>query len=144
MIRIAGTCVEYDGLGVILRGPSGCGKSDLALRLIRQGASLVADDVIEIRSEDGRLLAAAPAAIAGMIEARGIGIVRLPHVASTGVTLVVDLVAGEAVERMPEPASCELLGVRVPAVALAALEASAVDKVRLAALLAAGRLSAVT
>lgn len=126
-----------------MRGPSGAGKSDLALRLIRRGAGLVADDAIEIRHDNGCLFASAPASIAGMLEVRGIGIVRLPHVATSRVGAVIDLVAAHLVERLPEDAVCEWLGVGVPRYALAAFEASAVDKVRVAAELAAGRLSTV-
>jgi len=143
MIREAGTCVDFDGVGVILRGPSGCGKSDLALRLIRQGARLVADDMTLIMNDRDGLTASAPPAIAGMIEVRGIGIVRLSHAASTRLAAVIDLVSGAAVERMPEPATCDLLGVRLPRYALCAFEASSADKVRLVADLAAGRLGIV-
>ena len=48
-IRIQATCVALQGVGILLRGPSGAGKSDLALRLIDAGASLVADDLCELR-----------------------------------------------------------------------------------------------
>ena len=51
---VHGTCVELFGLGVLLRGPSGCGKSDLALRLIDDGARLVADDQVVLTEEAGR------------------------------------------------------------------------------------------
>lgn len=129
---------------MILRGPSGCGKSDLALRLIRQGARLVADDITVIGTDRDGLTASAPPAIAGMIEVRGIGIVRLPYAASTKLAAVIDLVAGTAVERMPEPATCELLGVQVPRYALCAFDASSADKVRLVADLASGKLGLVS
>src|SRR3546814_8060220 len=64
---------------VLLRGPSGVGKSDLALRLIDRGAVLVSDDQTLLSVAGGRLVAAPPAAIAGRLEARGLGIVDLPH-----------------------------------------------------------------
>jgi len=41
-------------------------------------------------------------------------------------------VSGGAVERLPEPQSCVLLGRRVPLLSLAGFEASAPAKVRLA------------
>ena len=63
---VHGTCVELFGLGVLLRGPSGCGKSDLALRLIDDGARLVADDQVVLTEEAGRIQAAATR-IAGRI-----------------------------------------------------------------------------
>ena len=54
MSQVHATCIEVDGMGVLLRGPSGSGKSDLALRLIDGGARLVADDRTDLAVEDGR------------------------------------------------------------------------------------------
>lgn len=132
MIRVHGTSVALDGDGVLLRGPSGCGKSDLALRLIDSGAQLVADDQTELRLEDGDIAMSAPAIIAGQIEVRGIGLLRVPCVASAPLRMVVDLVSSAEIERMPEPSACTLLGRSVPRLALAPFEASVAAKLRLA------------
>ena len=59
---IHGTCVAIGGAGALLLGPSGSGKSDLALRLIDQGAELVADDRVELRVAGAQVLASAPVA----------------------------------------------------------------------------------
>ncbi len=132
------TCVALEGRGVLLRGPSGSGKSDLALRLIDEGALLVADDQTEVQLEpatrvrSGRLTAQAPRTIAGRLEVRGLGIVAQPALASAPVALVVDLVRAAEVERLPEDRVEELLGEEVPAIALDPFAASAVAKVRLA------------
>ena len=132
MIRVHGTTVALEGEGVLLRGPSGSGKSDLALRLIDAGARLVADDQTELtRAADG-LVARSPAAIAGRIEVRGVGILRVPTVASAPLRLVVDLIAPERVERLPEPQFCEYLQCSLPLLALAPFEASTPAKIRLA------------
>jgi len=64
---------------VLLRGPSGSGKSDLALRLIDDGARLIADDQTHLAKKGHALIATPPPAIAGMIEVRGIGVVKLPR-----------------------------------------------------------------
>ena len=133
MVQVHGTCVELAGMGVLLRGPSGSGKSDLALRLIDRGARLVADDRVDLRVLGSALIATAPEPIAGRMEVRGIGIIDIPAVAETRLGLVVDLVAPQATERLPEPNACTFLGVRVPLIALAPFEASAAAKVRLAA-----------
>jgi len=130
--------------GVLLRGPSGAGKSDLALRSIDRGWRLVADDQTKIRSAEGRVWAASPGVIAGLMEVRGLGIVTVPSVSGAALCLVVDLVAPGLVERLPEPHSYELLGVRLPGLALDPFEASALAKLRLAAFREAGAIMETT
>jgi HPr kinase/phosphorylase len=109
-LLVHGTTVALDGGAVLLRGPSGIGKSDLALRLIDRGARLVADDQTVLRRAGDRLVASAPATIAGLLEIRGVGI--------------------EAVERLPEPRSETVLGLAIPLVALVPHEASSPAKLR--------------
>ncbi len=124
------SCVAIGGRGVLLAGGSGTGKSDLALRLIDRGAELVSDDYTELRRVGETLLARAPAAIAGKIELRGVGIVALPPAADVPVCLYADL--GATPERLPEPATIGLAGADIPFVALAALEPSAALKLEYA------------
>jgi HPr kinase/phosphorylase len=120
---------------VLLRGPSGSGKSDLALRLIEAGGRLVADDQTHLAVQRRSLIATAPPALAGMIEARGVGILTLPRsklLARAAVGLMVDLVPPDQVERLPDPEQETLLGISVPRLAVAPFEASAVVKLCLA------------
>lgn len=126
-----GTAVAIDGEAVLLRGPSGAGKSDLALRLIDRGARLVADDQTLLRRVGDRVIAAAPPTIAGLIEIRGIGIVTVEAIDVVPLFLIADLIPLGEVERMPERTFETILGVPVPLIALAALEASAAAKLRL-------------
>jgi serine kinase of HPr protein (carbohydrate metabolism regulator) len=130
MPTIHATCVAIEGHAILLRGPSGAGKSDLALRLIDGGALLVADDRVVLSIERGRLVARAPQAIAGLIEARGLGIIEVPSAESAPVLLVCDLV--DQVERLPEPETTTLAGVPLPLLHLAPFEASAPAKLRFA------------
>jgi serine kinase of HPr protein (carbohydrate metabolism regulator) len=130
---IHASCIAIGGRAVLIRGPSGSGKSDLALRLIDRGASLVSDDYTDLVAAGSRLLASPPAAIAGKIEVRGVGIAEAAHVAGVPVALLADL-AGE-VERMPGKRAEILAGIAIPAVALTALEASAPIKLETALLL---------
>jgi len=95
--------------GVLIRGPSGCGKSLLARHLIetapRHGlARLVADDQVVLTVAHGRLIAAPPATLAGLLELRGFGIAAVEHEPACVVRLVVDIVADGALERLPEEA----------------------------------------
>jgi HPr kinase/phosphorylase len=132
MIRVHGTSVALGDEGVLLRGPSGSGKSDLALRLIDQGARLVADDQTELHIEGDAIAMTAPATIAGQLEVRGLGILQVPSVPAASLRLVVDLADPAVIERLPEPRHCDVLGRNVPLIALAPFEASAVAKLRLA------------
>jgi len=132
MIRVHGTAIALGSEGILLRGPSGVGKSDFALRLIDQGARLVADDQTELRREGDDITMSAPATIAGQMEVRGLGIVSLPSVASAPLRLVIDLMPSAEIERMPLPRDCHFLGCTIPAIALAPFEASAPAKLRLA------------
>ena len=132
MILVHGTTVALDGDGVLLRGPSGSGKSDLALRLIDVGARLVSDDQTEFTREALGLVARSPRTIAGRIEVRGVGILKVPTVPSAPVRLVVDLVAPDRVERLPEAQFFEYLQCSIPLLALAPFEASTPAKIRLA------------
>lgn len=95
--NLHGTGLVLDGTGVLLRGPSGAGKSLLALELIDyfetrgKPAKLVSDDRVDVDVVKNRLVMTAPRQIAGLIELRGRGIVKRPHVARAQIHLVVDL-----------------------------------------------------
>lgn len=129
---IHATTVAIDGVAVVLRGRPGAGKSDLALRLIDRGARLVADDQTALFRRGDQVLASAPPAIAGQLEVRGLGIVEMAAMRDVPVGLVIDLVSAPAIERLPEPATTDLLGLALPLLQLDAGAPSAAAKVRLA------------
>lgn len=114
--------------GVLLTGPSGSGKSDLALRLIARGWRLVSDDYSHVWASGGRLYATAPDTIAGQMEIRGLGIMALPHRSLTPVQLVVTC-QQQTVERLPEPSTIELTGLRLAVMAVDIRPASACEVV---------------
>jgi serine kinase of HPr protein (carbohydrate metabolism regulator) len=125
------SCVAKDGRAILIAGRSGSGKSDLALRLIDRGALLVSDDYTVVRRVSGKLLARAPSNIEGRMEVRGLGILPFPHQDDMPICLFVDL--NLDVVRLPEQRDpVSLAGVRVPVVAVNALEASAPIKVEVA------------
>lgn len=133
--QVHGSCVSRDGDGVLLLGPPGAGKSDLALRLLGRGFDLVADDRVDI--DNG--IAAAPDALAGLLEVRGLGIVRLPYAATARLALVAEL--GAPADRLPAPARHAGLG--LPLIRLDPAAASAAERVVLALDCARGRVSQV-
>ena len=109
------SAVAIAGQGALILGPSGSGKSALALRLIALGGVLIADDrVIVTRDGDG-LRADAPAVTAGLIEARGVGLIRVPRHAPAPLRLVVDLGQAET-ERLPPIRNTSVMDVLLPLV----------------------------
>ena len=131
-LLVHATAVAIGGRAVLLRGQSGSGKSDLALRLIDAEARLVADDQSELRREGNTILVRAPEPIAGLIEARGVGILKVDSLPVARLALIAELVASGRVERLPEPSSETIFGLAIPLVAIAPFEASAPVKLRLA------------
>jgi serine kinase of HPr protein (carbohydrate metabolism regulator) len=129
------SCVAIENVGCLLLGPSGSGKSDLALRLVMDHkARLVADDQVALERRADRLVASVPSTLAGLIEVRGLGIMRLAHRARTILGLAIVLVPPDEIERLPEgDEGVEYLGVALPLLRLTPFEASAPHKVRLAA-----------
>lgn len=123
LMHLHASCAARDGHGVLLLGPSGSGKSDLLLRLLAQGFVLVADDQVVIEAG----WATPPEILAGLLEVRGLGIVRLPHAAPVRLSLVVQLGTGE---RLPNAATHAETG--LPLVRVDASQASATARVSLA------------
>lgn len=103
--------------GVLLLGDSGAGKSATALALIAMGARLVSDDRTELFVREQILWGRAPARLAGLIEARGVGIVTLPHDAEAPIALAVELVAAGAAPRFPAPQRLGMPDALAPSVA---------------------------
>lgn len=143
---VHGTCVAFGPRAVLLRGPSGAGKSDLALRMMTFAGGvddlpqLVADDQVLVQQEAAECaIATAPDPLRGKMEVRGLGIIDVPYRARAQLMLICDLVQQDDVPRMPpeEPDRVMLAGVSLPLIRLAAFEASAALKVKLAVAAAA-------
>ena len=133
--NIHASCIAIGARGVLLLGPSGAGKSDLALRLIDEGARLVADDRTILFVKNGVLHARAPASIKGLLEIRGVGIVEQPVRGSVKIALAVRL--GREGARLPHPGlyhapPCLKPAVLPPQFALNARFASTPAKIRAA------------
>jgi HPr kinase/phosphorylase len=117
---------------VLIRGPSASGKSRLILELIGAGgagllrfARLVGDDRVHLETAGGRLLVRPAETLAGLVEVRGAGLLRMPYEPVAVVGLVADLAAEDA-ERLPQAVArtTEIDGVKLPRLAVAAGDAA--------------------
>lgn len=121
---IHATAVLAGAKALLIRGEPGSGKSRLALRLIKNSAlpfaRLVGDDRVYLEARDGRLMVRPADELAGMIEVRGMGILRVPHEPVAVVGWVLDLLP--QADRLPDPEAQEIAisGVVLPRLALLA------------------------
>jgi len=134
---VNGTAVAWRGQGVLILGPTGSGKSDLTLRLIDSGATLIADDVVELKREGTELLLSfppeGPADLKGKMEVKGLGIMSVPAAPpDVPLSLVVQSKPLSEVELIPESLESEWLGLKVTSIGIHLREPSAPAKVRLA------------
>ena len=112
-LNLHASCVAWDGRAVLIIGASGSGKSTLALELMAYGAQLVADDRTNLHRQGDHLIASAPTATKGQIEARGVGILHATVAVNATVTLVVNLDHVEET-RLPLRRSTDYIGVNLP------------------------------
>ena len=134
-MRLHASCAARADQGVLLLGPPGAGKSDLLLRLLDRGYDLVADDQVDVSGA----CASPPSALVGLLEIRGLGIVRRPFRANVTVVLAVRLARAE---RMPMPARYE--NIDLPMISVDPFTASAPIVIGLALDGLAGQASFVT
>lgn len=136
-----GTAVALGERVAIIRGPSGTGKSDLALRclflpnnhLVGHKIELVADDQVLLNLQGFKIYASAPPSLTGLLEVRGLGILKLPSRSFLPVYLIVHLQNKENAERIPDPWQFEnYMGCSLPVLKLNPFESSAPQKLALA------------
>jgi HPr kinase/phosphorylase len=122
---IHASAVLVGARAVLIRGPSGAGKSRLTLELLDAArgdrvrfARLVGDDRVHLESANGRLLVRPAEPLAGLIELRGVGLLRRDYEPCAVVGLVVDLDAADA-QRLSDRQSFDICGIEVPRLAVA-------------------------
>ncbi|MDR7123450.1 serine kinase [Pseudotabrizicola sp. 4114] len=108
-LTLHATTVAFEGRAILLTGATGRGKSALALQLMAIGAGLVADDQTILTLQRAQIIATCPPAIAGLIEARGVGLLNAPNLPQASLALVVDLDRVEAA-RLPDHRTITILG----------------------------------
>lgn len=128
---IHASCIAIDRRAVLLTGKAGAGKSDLALRLIDEGAALIADDQTLLTRVGDVLMASAPESIKGLIEMRHVGLLRMPHGEPTPVALAIELANLEGtIERLPDEDFTTFMDIRIRHLRLPAFAASTPAKIR--------------
>jgi serine kinase of HPr protein (carbohydrate metabolism regulator) len=125
------SCVAIGNAAILIEGLSGSGKSDLALRLIDRGATLVSDDYTCVRRAGTQAIASPAPNIGGLLEVRGLGLLRFSHISDVVIAMIVSLDA--KTERLPEARAVRIIaGISLPVFPLTPFEASAPVKVELA------------
>lgn len=124
--HLHGCMVDVQGVGVIIQGESGIGKSEAVLGLLERGHSLVADDVVVLRVEEGNELFGNSKELGqNLMEVRGIGLIDVAAMFGVAairrdkrVDLIVTLKRWEDVEEVDrlgmEEKRLNLLGIDVP------------------------------
>ena len=113
-LLINASVVAIDGRALMIEGPAGSGKSSLALALIDRGADLIGDDGAELERVDGKVFAAHPPHTAGLLEIRGVGLIKLPTGPAAPLALILTL--GTTGDRLPAAAPMrDILGCAIPA-----------------------------
>jgi HPr kinase/phosphorylase len=111
--NVHGTAVSIDGKGLLILGQSGSGKSQLALALITHGAKLISDDQVILINTESEIILSAPKSISGKIEARFVGILKMP-VLIAPLYLVIDLDQKE-LDRLPKKKFVTYFDKKIPA-----------------------------
>ena len=107
--------VSWEGAGVLLTGPAGSGKSSLSLSLMDgHGAMLVGDDRIVLSARNGNVYAAPHKNLRGLIEMRGLGVLRVPYEATARLSLWVELVSPDQEPRLASAEMKPILGAELP------------------------------
>ncbi len=120
--NVHGTAIVIGETGLLFVGPSGAGKSAVALHCIMEArwrglfSALVSDDQVLVTEADGELVARAPASIAGLLEVRGAGIVRMATVETAVLHRAIRPIEPSACRRREKPPkSCPRAACRSPA-----------------------------
>jgi serine kinase of HPr protein (carbohydrate metabolism regulator) len=128
-VNIHASCVCIKNKGILFLGDSGSGKSDISLRLIADyKATLIGDDRIDIIAKGNNIIASAPKNLSGLLEVRGIGIIKVKTKRKNKIDLAVFLTQ-DKIERMPEPLYYELLDKKIPLININPFEPSATAKI---------------
>ena len=108
-----GSCVDFNGKGLLILGAPRSGKSSLAIACMSIGATLVGDDYISLNVCDNKIIATSPPNIMGKIEISKVGILNCDYTKNTNINLVINLSEVEKI-RLPKRRFINLNSCKVP------------------------------
>jgi HPr kinase/phosphorylase len=129
-MTVHATAVSISGEAILIRGEPGAGKSTLALQLIEMPgsglgdgilhASLISDDQTNLTVNGGKIWCSAPPTLLGLLEVRGVGILKVKSAAPAALKLIIDLVRADEARRLPDvnDEKLVLLGLPIPHIRL--------------------------
>ncbi len=128
--RVHGTSIALEDNGVLIVGRSGSGKSDLALRLIDSGGTLISDDQTLCLKRKNEIFLFSIKEIYGLLEVRGMGIIKVPYIENVKMKIIVSLVKTKSKQSNFKNKK-KLFGLNFPYLEIDPNEISAVAKIKL-------------
>ena len=94
------------------------------------GGSLISDDYTQLMVVNSQLIGSPPDTIKGLMEVRGVGLLRVPYIHSARMDAMVMCDSKESIERLPPMIHTEIEGIKLRQIRLYPFESSAVAKLR--------------
>lgn len=112
---IHGSAFAYLGVGCLILGEPGSGKSRLLAEALMLGAELIGDDQLLLTAEGQGLIASPAPTIAGVMEVRGLGLIRRSYVPSHHLHIAVKFItAADHTPSAPAASELAIAGVSLP------------------------------
>ncbi len=118
-VPLHGSAFAYGGSGCLIMGASGMGKSRITAEAMMMGAKLIGDDRLTLQPMMGMVAVAQVPELAGILELRGMGLIRMNDTTTKHVLHLVIELDPAASERLPELQKRQFLGIDVPYLRLA-------------------------
>lgn len=114
MLPLHASAFAYEGVGCLVLGESGSGKSRIVADALLLGATLIADDRVQLANDQGTLTASPVPQLRGVLELRGLGLISVAswldaHPLHFALTL--DAAVNE---RLPELQILTYFGIAIP------------------------------